>query len=396
MEANATPEAAVIELPAGLYEFPFLDDEHAQNPDENDAAVADLDVFGDVTIEGAGSEVTELEGGSHRLFHVHPSSSLTLSGVTVRNFWSKEGGAIYNDGVADASDVYFEANSAETGGAIYNNGTLTLNRVTMEKQRAADGSGIFNAADGQLEFIDGLMVGQANHPDMGILNRGQATLIGVAIMGHRNTANGAAILNTGDLTMTGGGVINNWAGRGGGIYTDFGSVTLNDVQISGNLAVSPRGPVRSVANGGGIYVAGGTLTMNGGAIVGNFAGNSGGGLHHVVPVTLEDVDILDNQSGVSGGGIFSDGDLTFTNGALSRNCVAIPDVIVGRYQDPAEPAGGALYANSGLSTLTGVEISGNESVGASNDIHIAGGEVELTDSPISEDGSVCDPEREIG
>ena len=138
-------------------------------------AGAGLTVFGNLRIEGPGTELLTFDGGgSARAFDVFASGRLVLEGVTVANGAATEGGAVRNagdltlidavltnneadeDGGAIFNDggsahlvgTLFETNVAESGGAIFNEGgSVTVANATFVKNTATDGGGIFNGGE---------------------------------------------------------------------------------------------------------------------------------------------------------------------------------------------------------------------------------------------------------
>jgi CSLREA domain-containing protein len=93
-EANATTDPDVIQLPAGIYTI-------ARAPfNENDITVGDLDITAPLTITGAGSSATFIDGGRapfgappeqaalDRLFEIHPAAGrVTISSLTIPSGW---------------------------------------------------------------------------------------------------------------------------------------------------------------------------------------------------------------------------------------------------------------------------------------------------------------------
>jgi len=92
------------------------------------------------------------------------------------------------------------------------------------------------------------------------------------------------------VTITGGAMI----GHGGGIYNDYGILTLANSVISGNSTDS---------QGGGVYNLYGTVMLTNSVVSGNLAG-SGGGIRNVDgPMTLTNVTVSGNYAQYEGGGI---------------------------------------------------------------------------------------------
>jgi predicted outer membrane repeat protein len=164
-----------------------------------------------LTIKGRGANQLTVSGShTSRVFEVAGTSTVTLSGLTISNGYSVEGGAILDAGTLTVTDCTVSGNYATNfGGGIYNSGTLTVNACNLS---------------GNTAVYDG----------------------------------GGGIYNAGTLTVNGGDVSLNVGGAGGGIY-NAGTATVAHCTLSGNAAIS--GNIYSI--GGGIYNAGtaGALTV---------------------------------------------------------------------------------------------------------------------------------------
>jgi hypothetical protein len=98
---------------------------------------------------------------------------------------------------------------------------------------------------------------------------------------------------------------------GGGIYNDWGTVTLNDSTVSGN---------RAAYNGGGIYGGRGKVTLNDSTVSGNsIRFGDGGGIYSEDLVTLTNSTVSGNSGARNGGGIYSVGFVKLTNSTVSDN-----------------------------------------------------------------------------
>jgi len=100
---------------------------------------------------------------------------------------------------------------------------------------------------------------------------------------------------------------NTAAGYGGGVYVS-GVAFVNDSLIVDNHT---QGTFQDPAgDGGGIYVREGDLTLSYATVQGNSAQGSGGGIAHDAftgdELSLFEVDVLDNDAGGLGGGVFAD------------------------------------------------------------------------------------------
>lgn len=168
---------------------------------------------------------------------------------------------------------------------------------------------------------------------------------------------------------------------GGGIFNDFGVVTLTACTISGNSASGVPTSFFDIGGaGGGIYNYGGIVTLTACTISGNSASGgtsaaagSGGGITNATGIiNLTDCTVSNNSavsgpsgSGANGGGITNGtGTVNLKSSTLSGNTV------VANGNNPTFTAsagfGGGIYALQGTVSLTACTLSGN-SVTASND-----------------------------
>ncbi|TET51412.1 MAG: hypothetical protein E3J64_06925 [Anaerolineales bacterium] len=130
---------------------------------------------------------------------------------------------------------------------------------------------------------------------------GQAALSGGLI--HDNRANGTASSQGGGglfvnvnsrLSVSGGQVISNTAGSGGGVYNNDGTLTLVNTTVSANSATG--------GSGGGLYANGGTTAITFTTIASNTASSGGYGIHS------------------AGGAVRVHNTIVAYNGTTSTNC----------------------------------------------------------------------------
>jgi hypothetical protein len=131
---------------------------------------------------------------------------------------------------------------------------------------------------------------------------------------------------------------------GGGIYNNYGLLTLNQCTLSGNSEDNNYG------GGGGIYNDG-ALTLNQCTLSGNYATGDGGGIYNDEgTATLNQCTLSGNNTSYlgAGGGIFNEsGTATLNQCTLSGNSA-----------DYAYGIGGGIY-NGGTLTLTNTIVGGN-------------------------------------
>src|SRR5438445_3216290 len=134
MQANFVAGPSTIIVPSGLYQITRVGY-------DDDALVGDLDLKHDMTIQGAGSGATIIDGNGSvthdRVFQILSTvQNVTLSGMTIRNGESLSlpsptpspppvlgGGGLYIEGAGhvQVSDIIFDSNTGQNGGGIYAN-----------------------------------------------------------------------------------------------------------------------------------------------------------------------------------------------------------------------------------------------------------------------------------
>jgi hypothetical protein len=140
IKANANP-GSTITVPAGTYIL------SVPGQNEDAAATGDLDITGNMTINGAGANVTIVDGGGlDRVFDVQKNFTAAITGMTIRNGnpGAANGGGVLDNGTLTLTDVAVNGNTTTgDGGGIYDmKGALTLNRVTISNNTSANGGGI--------------------------------------------------------------------------------------------------------------------------------------------------------------------------------------------------------------------------------------------------------------
>jgi CSLREA domain-containing protein len=217
--------ADVITVPTGTYALTIV------GTGEQNAADGDLDVFTNVTINGAGAASTIIDGEAtgERIFSIESNNgpiTVVIAGVTMRDaVGTSDGGAIDNSS---------------------SNSTVTLNSVVVDNNSGDDGAGIEN--DGVMTINDSTI--SNNQADSG--------------------DDGGGIRSSGTLTVNRSTITGNTAGSGGGGISNSGELTVNNTTITDNDAGAD-------ASGGGILNRGSTSIVNS-TIADNSATGGGGGI----------------------------------------------------------------------------------------------------------------------
>jgi predicted outer membrane repeat protein len=225
-ESNALLGAEVINLEAGqTYTL--------TRPGFDATAVdGDLDILGDVTINGNNSTV-DANGGvtNDRAFEVRALAVVILSDLTIEN------------------------GSATAGGGVANfNGTLALNHVTVTGNSAANGGGGIYST-GQLNVVDSTIIDNHvtnNQSGGGLYLNGDALIHNSAILNNTTPGGAGGIYASGSIFYVSNSTIsgNRTDNSGGGIASSAGTMRLLNVTIADNYADNDN---NDSGVGGGIY-----------------------------------------------------------------------------------------------------------------------------------------------
>ena len=237
-EANASAGADTIDLPAGVFRLSI------GGKNENATATGDLDISGEVTIQGSGDEATFIDGIGQRDRLLHVMAGAT---VVVRDLALINGANRLEEADLDSPMI--------SGGAILNEGSVVLEGVTLSGSFSdAAGGAIYNAG-GSVTLLESVVT--ANAGDTSIIASGGGTLTV-----DRSTVAG----NVADSTITNGN----------------GTVTITNSTVSGN-----------VAYGAVVENQLGVMTVTSSTVVENVAGASARLPFGLAP---EDVSRTDNPS----------------------------------------------------------------------------------------------------
>lgn len=243
-EANALAGPDVIQLPAGTFALSIA------GTGEDFAATGDLDIRGDVTIEGASAATTVIDANSvDRAFDVPPAPSAALS-VAIRNVTIREGstsdaagaGILHDDdGTLVVEDAILEQNqvsgtvSAATGGAISSEGAgiLEVRRSLLTHNGAERGGAIFY--NGTLAIWDSTFDTNTGRTGAAIEAYGNGAVERCTLAGNVATNGSAVDVSVGSLVLQNSTLSDNDSSFAT-IVASGSSLTLESVTASGNAA----------------------------------------------------------------------------------------------------------------------------------------------------------------
>ncbi|HET7092277.1 MAG TPA: right-handed parallel beta-helix repeat-containing protein, partial [Thermomicrobiales bacterium] len=286
-----------------------------------------LDLTGQVTIQGAGSGATVIDaGGASRAFQVDKDAVAEIDGVSIVDG---------NSGQLAPATCPALGFSDVPGGAILDAGTLTL-RGDSISDSIADGSGgaIEDLGNDPLTIADTAL---SHNTSCATDDSGAGLGFGGGV-----DDSGTAAMTISDATITD----NTAAGFDGGGVAESGgaTVTLTDSTISGNAASSSNG---SFVSGGGIAAEGGGIVdLSGDTLTANTAGGAGGGM--LVGIGMETPDsasVVDTtitaNTAAAGGGIDASngGSVTISFATIDANTATAADFGAGNLGSGGEAPG---------------------------------------------------------
>lgn len=238
---------------------------HDVAPDTITLGGTELEIVGNVTVDGPGAELLTIDGNAaSRVFHLtgtDPAIEITLRGVTVANGSGTRGGGLrVRDGLLRVEECVFEDNVASAeGGAISSDAvTLTLLDTTFLNNESNEGGAIEVQGDGVCRRCH--FEGNQSAEDGGAVSFGGGayTISDSLFTGNDAVDEGGAIDNNGnDLLLLNCTFSGNTAGTAGGGINNQGGLTLVNCTVTGNradadgLEQSPGTPDEG-AGGGGI------------------------------------------------------------------------------------------------------------------------------------------------
>jgi len=285
--ANLSPGDDTITLPSGLYLLSLV------GQGEDLAATGDLDITDNITLIGAGSAQTTIDGNHiGRVLHVMPGVVANLSGITVANGLlsptpespDELGAGLFNEGITTINESSFvgNLNPGFWGGAIENRANdpfeaqLTITNSHFSGNCAESGAVI--DSNGSLTVIDSVFTGNVpvSTPEVqcsagdGVfhLQGGTASIEGSTISDNIGavgamTVYGAVVSIVNTTIMNNQGITGTWSNMGtGGIENqNHGVITITNSTIANNTGFTVSGGI-SGSNVGNILLQNTIVALN--------------------------------------------------------------------------------------------------------------------------------------
>jgi len=304
----------------------------------------------DVTITGLGATSSIISGNNaSRIFYIYnfdASLTVSISGVTMTEGWSKAGGAIVNWGNdLTLSGVVLSGNETNgRGGAIHSERSSSQNTDRYAPVTIIDSEISNNTSDGNGGGLD-------------LYYTGDVTITNTVISG--NTSSG---------------------GSGGGAnFHEVGNVSIENSTVSGNSSFYSGGGVK-VSYAGNISIANSSFRSNETVY---YAGGGGAHIRSVGDVTIDSTTFDQNEATGDGGGLYATNSdsFTMTNSTVSGNhavdgaglelgkngdVLIANSTIANNVGNPVYGSGSALYSweSTGDMRVIFCTISGNSTNGA--------------------------------
>ena len=277
---------------------------------------------------------------------VYSVGTCTIGGgvVIADNSSETSGGGVANSVSADGShkgvmkirSCTIRGNYAENyGGGVFNKGTMTMSSGTVRNNTCGKGGG-------------------------GMENTGKVTLSGGTIRNNKSTASGGGFYNgtSGTAELSGVTISGNSTGSdasSGGVH-NLGKMSIKSgTRIINNTAANYGGGVTNSITTDG--TKGGTMTISGGTISGNSAGKGGGGVYNRYNMTISGGTVTGNTTGTNGACVYNSGDITIKGGTMKDYPDGKPyDVYIykGNLNLQGSPDIGSVYkAATGTVTVAG-------------------------------------------
>jgi hypothetical protein len=209
-------------------------------------------------------------------------------------------------------------------GTATNGAKITIDGKNAVTINGNGGSRVLNVAQNANVELDGL------------------TIMGGKVLGTGETGGGINVESGATVVANHDNITENQAFGGGGIFNDFGTVSLDHTFVTLNSSPNAGGGIynngdqkgagvlkindstiagNSASDGAGLQNDGGTLSITGSAFAGNAASHAGGGMTNVLgsQATISNSTFAGN-SAVFGGGVATDkSELTISNSTLANN-----------------------------------------------------------------------------
>ena len=262
-----------------------------------------------------------------RVVYIDRDNHVTLTHLSLTGgYIADDGGGLYNNRsqvTINNTNIYSNSAGDDAGGIYNNNGTMFLNGTKIYTNTAVDdGGGIYSDGNSRLYLSNTeLSYNRTTFFGGGIFNRNTTLQITDSILDYNESEQGGGLYNaSGNAIFTATNTLfdyNTVQNNGGGL-TNLGTGTIVSSTIIDNA---------SGIDGGGIYNTG-PLQLQYSIVVGNIATgtvSNGGGIYNSnTSLTIGHTQVLSNVTGDDGGGLYNRNSsvVTVTQATFSHNIAA--------------------------------------------------------------------------
>lgn len=235
----------------------------------------DISVTVDVTISGAGPELTIVDGNAiGRIFDINATT--VISGMRLQNgaalgdmLFTSGGGALLTNGMVTLRNLHIVGNYAKgQGGAIFNLGTLLVEDSSVFSNTAdASGGGFYNYA-GNMTIVRSVIAYNTTGGlyGGGIHASGTSLVLEDAVIQENasGTAGGgmAVIMSDGTALLDRVSFVSNRSALGAALYLQKGVMTATNTTMSANVASSDHGGVYASTSSALLLMQNSTIVSN--------------------------------------------------------------------------------------------------------------------------------------
>jgi predicted outer membrane repeat protein len=404
------------------------------------STAGDLDVSCDLTLLGANSATTFIDGGGvDRVFDVEAVLNVSFQNVTIQNGLGQsgdEGGAVNaTGGNLSFTNVILRNNSVSSeGGAISTTtGNITLTNCSLIGNHAEVDGGAIHTTKGAITITNSTLQlntagGSGGAIDMdGSVSTETLSITNSSVNNNRAGDEGGAIadFSTASITISKAVVINNVSGSEGGAISTDGSLTIDSSNVGFNTAGSDGGAIyaddgknllqitnsnlsanKSESDGGVVETDSHTVTFINDIIVSNRSGSDGGAIDgdgtDTRSLTISQSTLNNNVCESSGGAIYSDYSLNIDSSVINFNAAGSEGGAFTAYgdhlnltnstifQNTAESDGGAISSDVDTAVLTNDAITNNTSGFSGGGLYFDGTTLTMNGTSVSNNQAADD------
>jgi predicted outer membrane repeat protein len=425
-QANAAGGAQTVTMGAGLFKL-------TKFATTETSTAGDLDVTCDLTLIGANSATTFIDGGGvDRVFDIEAVLNVSFQNVTIQNGLGQSsdgGGAVHaTGGNLSFTNVILRNNSVTSEGGAINTttGNVTLTNCSLIGNHAEEDGGAIETSKGSVTIANSTLQLNTAGSSGGAINMDSSTptttlsITNSSVNNNRAGDEGGAIndSSTGSMTISKCVIINNVAGSSGGAIACTGSLSIDSSNVGFNTSGSEGGAIedfntgktlvitnsnlsanKAQSDGGAVVTDCSTVTFTNDIMVSNRSGGSGGAIDASTISSISQSTINNNVAAFDGGAIDNGENLVITDSVVNFNAagddgggiyadatnITMTNCIV--FQNTAGDAGGGVSTDSTTGNFTNDQITNNAAGSSGGGMYYDGSTLTMTACTVSNNTS---------